>query len=831
MQNAVAAAKMIRIVLSKAAIILLTVHVAESCLSAQTQQNPGAQSEPQQQGASSNIPEKRIPATDHIWITNTTTDTTRDEADQRLTNPAGTSTPTAVQPEPKPSEFQKFVLLSTGQQLPMFGYDLFRIPTTFAPLDRVPVTADYVVGPGDEVVIRGWGQIDIDYHGIVDRTGNLYLPKVGSISLAGVQYKDLQPVIKASIARFYHGFELTVTLGHLRSIQVFVVGQARRPGSYTVSSLSTLVNAIFASGGPSYSGSMRRIQLKRNGRVVTEFDLYDLFLNGDKSKDVQLLTGDVIYIPPVGPLVAMVGSLNNPAVYEIKGTTTLAEMLQIAGGLTSVTAGQQATIERIKDRQARLVEEITLDQTGLGQRLQDGDVVTLRTLSARFDQSVTLRGNVAMPGRYSWKQGMRVKDLIPSREALITRQFWWEQGNLGRAPIDLSNWKIDTSTPSTNAVITENPGTQTVTGENPSLRPPNGEPPPGNAAPASIAEKKPSGLSTSGIGSNFADEIRRNAPDINWQYALIQRLDAGSLTIRLLPFNLGNAIDGPDSNPDNLELQPRDVITIFSQADLQVPEQKRTKLVRLEGEFVTAGIYEAQTGETLRQLVKRVGGITPKAFLFGSEFLRESAREIQQKRLDELVNQFEIEVEREGSNKSQNVLSPEEAVGLSQRLEAQRALVARLKQVRASGRVILGTKPSDNDIDALPDLVLEDGDRFVVPYKPEIVNVVGAVYNNNSFVFQNSRSFNYYLHRAGGGTRDADRRHSFVVRADGSVLNENRSMGWFNGGIESVKLLPGDTIVVPEKIDRTTFIKGLKDWSQILAQFGLGAAAVVTLTR
>src|SRR6185312_7315597 len=181
--------------------------------------------------------------------------------------------------------------------------------------------------------------------------------------------------------------------------------------------------------------------------------------------------------------------------------------------------------------------------------------------------------------------------------------------------------------------------------------------------------------------------------------------------------------------------------------------------------------------------------------------------------------------ERQSSNKSQNVLSPEEAIGLRERLEAQRTLVARLRQVRASGRVVLNIKPTQSDIDSLPDLVLEDGDRFLIPYKPEIGNVIGSVHNNNSFLYQPNRSFNFYFHKAGGGTRDADRGHAFVVRADGSVVTDNQSAGWFTGGLESVKLLPGDTIVVPEKLDRTTFIKGLKDWSQILAQFGLGAAA------
>ena len=186
---------------------------------------------------------------------------------------------------------------SLNRKLPIYGYSLFdHVPTTFAPLDRVPVTADYVIGPGDELLIRAWGQIDLDARVVVDRSGRIYLPRVGSLSVAGLKYEQLPDFLKSAVGKIFRNFDLDVNLGQLRSIQVFLVGQARRPGAYTVSSLSTLVNALFASGGPSMSGSMRHIQLKRDNQLVAEFDLYDLLLDGDKSKDARLLPGDVIYL-------------------------------------------------------------------------------------------------------------------------------------------------------------------------------------------------------------------------------------------------------------------------------------------------------------------------------------------------------------------------------------------------------------------------------------------------------------------------------------------------------------------------------------------------------
>jgi protein involved in polysaccharide export with SLBB domain len=747
------------------------------------------------------------------------------------------------------NEFQDLVTLSVGRKLPIFGYNLFRnVPTTFAPVDRVPVPADYQIASGDEIFIRAWGSVDISYRAIVDRDGDIYIPRVGQIHLDGVRYRDLYNVVNAGVAQSFRNYQLSVSIGQTRSIQIFVVGQAKRPGSFTVSSLSTLLNALFATGGPTIKGSLRNIELRRNDTVVTTFDLYDLLLRGDKSKDVALQPGDVIYIPPASKLAAVAGSINNPAIYEVKDGTTLNDLLNYAGGLSTTAAGQTVLVERITDKLVRSVDQFTLDAEGLRRPIKDGDLVNVLPLSKRFDNAITLRGNVAVPGRYPYHEGMKVKDLIPDRQALITNQYWLNQQAL------LNPERMREETASRTAVnssdVTRAPAGSQASA--PTYTPPGTVPQ--STTQASIASQSASaGLSVPSITPQYPatsssggpgidrgvtvplrtqeslqNEIHRTAPDINWEYAVVQRLNQNDLTSELIPFNLRRAIDEPTSD-QNIALKPGDVVTIFSQADLQVPIAQQSKFVRIEGEVKQAGVYRINPGETLRQFVTRVGGLTDHAYLFGSVFTRESTRIAQQRKMDEAVNRLALDVERAASVRAQNLQSPEEGIGLASRIDAQRRLVTALRQVRATGRIVLDLKPTADGIGALPDLALEDGDRLFIPYAPSTVTVLGAVYNENDFIFKDGRRIRDYLRQSGGPTRSADTGRLYVIRADGSVRGKQGGSGWLSAGFEGQRLNPGDTIVMPEKLNQIGFIRNLKDYTQIFSQFALGAAAINVL--
>ena len=733
-------------------------------------------------------------------------------------------------PPEQPTEFQKFVEQSTGRLLPVFGQDLFReVPSTFAPADRIPVTPEYAVGPGDQLLIRGWGQIDLNISPVVDRSGAVYIPQVGEVAVAGLKFAQIQEYLKTAIGRVYRNFDLSVSMGQLRSVQVFVVGHARRPGAYTISSLSTLVNALFASGGPDSHGSMRDIRLTRSDKVVTTFDLYDLLLDGDKSKDRPLLPGDVIYIPPVGPQVALTGSLNTPAIYELREGSTLKDALRFAGGLTPVAATKRAAIERVEDS-SRKVIQVALDGQDLAAiKLQSGDIVDILAIVPRFENAVTLRGNVADPIRMPWHPGMRIRDLIPDREALLTRDYWRDRNRLvfseppsqeeENSGPDMRDSAVISPVPATTARQVKglrDAGNITPTNQGEALSPPAWGAK--ENSPGSIA-------ATRSDNSLVKNRVDRNVLEVNWSYAVIERLDPKDLKTSLIPFRLGRAIiDGDEA--ENLPLEPGDVVTVFSTADLKVPQSVQTRYVRVEGEIESAGVYSVRPGETLQQLVKRAGGLTSQAYLFGSEFLRESSRLAQQQRLDDLTRSLERQVASAAANVRGAVISPEEAAAANSQINGQRELVQKLREARATGRIVLDLEPRIPGIGSLPDLQLEDGDVFIVPSRPSFVNVVGSVYNGNSFLYEEDKRVGDYLREAGGPGRTADARHVFLIRADGSVVSKSWGDGLLAASFEGLRLNPGDTIVVPEQVNKTTFLKGLKDWSQVFSQFALGAAAI-----
>jgi protein involved in polysaccharide export with SLBB domain len=809
-----------------------------------------------------------------------------------------TKNPLQNQPPEPLTEFQKFVAATTGQLLPIYGEKLFRnVPSTFAPNDLAPVTSDYVIGPDDQLRVRIWGQVSYSGNLRVDRSGDIYLPEAGAVHVAGLQFSALDQHLRAAVGRVYRNFDLSVDIGRIRSMQIYVTGQARRPGAYTVSSLSSLVDALFASGGPSAQGSLRHIELRRNGKTIADFDLYALLIRGDKSNDARLLPEDVLYIPAAGAQVAITGSVHTPGIYELRGSETIGDLIDAAGKTTAVASSGRISLERLGVHQVRQAMEFPFDASGLAATLADGDILRVYSIVPAYQKTVTLRGDVANPGRFAWHAGMHLSDLIPDRDSLLSRDYWWKRSHLGLPSPEfeplISNFEgnrrrqaYNNANPNRsyanptypnpayandpygnntypNNPYSNNPYPYSPDSFNYNVEPYNQDPTSPAAQDALTAglaandrqqdvngygngNESQSGRQTNGgtVGSQMNQmsipggatqtkrtDVRISAPEIDWNYAVIERLDPQTLKTSLVSFDLGKLVLNHDARQD-LAVEAGDVVTVFSQADIRVPLEEQTKYVHLEGEFVHAGIYSVHAGETLRDLVRRAGGFTSKAYLYGSEFGRESTRILQQQRIDEYVRQVDLEASRGTLALTASATSSAGTVAnTSAATAAEQQLLLRLKQIRATGRIVLDFRADSASLDDVPAMTLENGDRFTVPPAPATINVVGAVYDQNSFLYQAGGSAGHYLRVAGGPDRDADWRRTFVIRADGSVVSRDSVKNVWGNTFKDMRLNPGDTIVVPDKTIRPTALRGLLDWTQIFSQLAIGAAAVEVLRQ
>ena len=447
--------------------------------------------------------------------------------------------------------------------------------------------------------------------------------------------------------------------------------------------------------------------------------------------------------------------------------------------MPSLATTQKALLERITagSNPPRQVQEMVLDAQGLAQPLKDGDVLTLLGISPAFANAVTLQGVVAAPLRYRWFEGMKILDLIPERDALITGDYY-KRKNL----------------------LVQN-------------------------ADASKA-----------AGGNVAGRTRSIADQINWDYAVIERMDRTKLTTQLIPFNLGKAVLQRDP-AHNLALQSGDVVTILSQNDLRLPQDRQNRLVRVEGEVAAPGVYQTIPGETLPQLIRRIGGLTPQAYVFGTELDRESVRKRQQENLDTLTRRLESQAQSQASASTSNLTGDRaaQAATLQQQQQMQiKSQIDRLKTLKSNGRVALELDPNGQTLAALPALPLEDGDRILVPAVPGFVSAFGSVNNENVFIHKPGKTVGDVI-KSAGLTEDAEPDQAFVLRADGSIIAKRDNGGVFGGSFESLQVMPGDTVVVPAQLDRESrynFVtRALKDWTQILSNFGIGVAAFKSITQ
>lgn len=753
------------------------------------------------------------------------------------------------------------------QKLEKFGYELFAgVPTTYTPVSDIPVPSNYVVGPGDVINVQLYGKENNSYELTVSRSGDIQFPQLGPINVAGLSYTELKESLTQQISEQFIGVKSNISLGELRSIQVFVLGESFKPGAYTVSSLSTVMNALYVSGGIKEVGSLRNIQLKRNGQLISTIDLYDFLLKGDTRADRRLQSGDVIFIPSVKKTASVAGEVVRPAIYEINDEKTVSELVELAGGLLPTAYAQDVRIERIDEKNRKTAVDVNLMTiAGKSTAIKNGDFLKIYPVADKNENVVELLGHVLRPGLVAWKKGMRISDLVPSAQylkqnanidaALIIRETN-ELGSLQPLKVSLRDVLeeptskdnlllqprdrfvvlanvIDTKELETKleeffeeeekfeseldkleladlkTELTQELRMEVLKSINIELINQAGFDSPAKVVSIDGPVKFPGQYPLSKdmtiidlvqLAGGFAESAYTLEAELTRQdLSDPQQADVHHMLIDLQQEFLGTV---------QFTLKPHDQVSIKA-----TPEFRDVAKVEVLGEIKFPGQYTIRRGETLSQLIKRVGGFSEFAHVKATVFSRKELREREQEQIKLLQDRLRQEIaatELEQSN-----------IGKSADVTKAESLLDVLDTTEATGRLVI-------DIDAVlegavTDVVLKDGDKLIVPAFRQEVTVVGEVQVPTSHLYNSNLDFVDYIERSGGEKDTSNTDAIYIVKADGSVVLPNKS-SWLTHSEADIE--PGDTIVVPLDTDRVDSLELWTKVSQIVYQMALGAAAI-----
>lgn len=557
------------------------------------------------------------------------------------------------------SSLQNFFVRVFGRQLPeldLFGHDLFSsAPYTFAPLEKIPVTNDYIVGPGDVIEVLMWGRMDASYSLEVDSEGVINFPQLGPLVVAGLSYGEVKDLIKRE-AEAITGVNVSVSMGRLRTIQVFVLGEVKQPGLQSVSSLSTAVNALLSSGGPTELGSLRNVQLKRSGETIVTLDLYDLLLQGDITRDSRLKPGDVIFVPQVGPLVAITGNVKRPAVYEMKGSRNLRTALDLAGGLAPRAYNQRLQIQRAAANQLEVIVDIPAEKVSEYENvaLQDGDLIKIFSIIPEVENAVYLYGNVLRPGEYAFREGLRLRDIIPDVASLaqdtyfdygVIKRYHLEDMSTELIPFDLGKLMSGDGEKQNillmpldeiyvfNKRQMEDEPIATIMGDvrNPGIY----------------------GLSEKMRVSDLIFKAGNFTRDASMEKGHLFRTDPRTREVTILTFNVAEAMAGsPEQNP---LLQDRDQVMIHS-----IWDRVEKYTVSIKGMVNNPGTFPYAGNMTVRDLILVGGNVKEGAYLGQGEVVR--WRIVDGEKVESVILPFNVEKALVGDPQENLDLAPWDSV-------------------------------------------------------------------------------------------------------------------------------------------------------------------------
>ncbi len=722
-----------------------------------------------------------------------------------------------------------------------FGYDLFdRNPSTFAPMTNVPVPSDYVIGPGDELTVQLYGSQNRTLRLPVGRDGRVNFPEIGPINVVGERFNSVKENIESRVERQLIGVRASVSMGDTRTIRIFVLGEARRPGTYTISSLATITSALYAAGGVKPIGSMRRIQLKRQGALVRTLDLYDLLIRGDTTDDNKLEQGDVIFIPPVGSTVSVAGEVRRPAIYEVKNESTVADLVNLAGGLTPQADPGKAMLARVDENERRVVLHVDVNGAeAKAQPLRNGDVLRVSRLRPTLDDGVVVSGHVFTPGNYAFHQGMHITDVIHSVDelqpnadlhyVLIRRELPPDR----HVTVLSADVGAALKAPGSKADIALQPRDQIMVFDQASgrdhiiqpvldelkLQSSSSEP---NQVVHIDGRVKVPGEYPLEQGMTIADLIRAGGGLSDAAYGGKAELtrykveDGETRRTDLIQIDLAMALKGDAK--ENIKLEPYDILSVKELSQWHTQES-----VTLTGEVRFPGRYDIKRGETLVSVLARAGGLTPYAFPEGSVFTREELKKREQEQMDMLADRMQTDL---AAMSVAGVAAGQPNAGGANTVQVGQYLLGQLRSQKAVGRLVIDLPKMMKDRPGSPvDVILRDGDQLIVPRFQQQVTVIGEVQSTTSHLYSGDLSRDDYIALSGGVTPRADKSRIYVVHANGSVVASGGHR-WFEGNGGNLKIRPGDTIVVPLDTER---LPTLPFWTAVTTIIYNLSIAVVAL--
>jgi len=705
---------------------------------------------------------------------------------------------------------------SAGGTLRRFGSDAFILGTGNAnelPMD-LPVGPDYVLGVGDNIAVNMWGGRSDRLRLTIDRQGQIALPEAGTITLDGLTIAQAQSAIQKALSTQFQGEHVEISLGRLRTVRVYVVGDVQRPGAYDVSSMSTPLSALYAAGGPTSRGSLRILRQYRGTQLVRQIDLYDFLLHGVRSNTDRLLPGDTILVPPVGPQVTVEGMVHRPAIYELNGETTLNQVLDLAGGMLISASLKQINVGRIEANERRTMLNLQLPGDAdavkkeiAGFQVQGGDDVVISQILPYNQQAVYLEGHVYRPGKYPYHDGMTINDLLKSYQDVMPEPA--DHAELIRLqPPDFRPETISINLPDVligNNAIPLQPldliriysryeiDSPKVSIEGNVLRP--------GDYPMS------QGMTVAGLvrmAGSFTRSAYRDEADLS-SYVVQngQKVLVGHSSVAV-----EKALDG-DKNSD-VALKPGDVVSIRQLAGWQDIGAS----VSITGEVEHAGSYGIEQGERLSSVLKRAGGFREDAYPTAAVLERVQVRELGEQARQQMIQR----IETTPVSFKPGAMSTQDQATTQQSLQQQRdQVLTTLRSRPASGRMVINISEDISKWEnTSADIELRAGDSLVIPKRPNFVMVSGQVYNPIAISYVPGRDVDWYLRKAGGATPYGNKKYIYVLRADGSIVPHGSI--WTGNNLLNLRLRPGDSVFVPEKI-----VGGSQVWQNVM-----GAAQIMS---